>query len=285
MNYLKTTVLLGFLTGILVVMGSYIGGSQGALLMLILAGAMNFAAFWFSDKIVLMMYRAKEVGPQDAPELYRVVEKVASKSNIPMPKVFIIPENAPNAFATGRSPYHASVAATAGILQLLSEDELEGVMSHELAHVRNRDTLISTIAATIAGAITWAAQSLQWGAMFGGFGGRDNNDRGGNMLGALLMAILAPIAAMIIQLMISRGREYAADETGARLCGKPLALASALQKLQAYSGRIPMQAATPATSHMFIVNPFRGGFSSLFSTHPPMEERIRRLQELAREIA
>jgi len=285
MNYLKTTLLLGALTGVFLFLGQYIGGSHGLLIALIFAGIMNFVSYFWSDKIVLMMYRAREIDAQDAPQLFRVIERLSSKNNMPMPKVFIIPQESPNAFATGRNPNHAAVAATAGILRLLSEEELEGVMAHELSHVRNRDILISSIAATLAGAITYIAHMLQWGAMFGGMGGRDNDSRGGNMIGALAMAIMAPLAAMLIQMAISRSREYAADESGARLCGKPLALAAALEKLQAYSSRMPMQLATPSTSHLFIVNPLKGGLAALFSTHPPMEKRLARLRDLSREFA
>lgn len=282
MNTLKTTVLLGALTGLLVVLGNYLGGSNGATLALIIAGVMNFGSWWFSDKIVLAMYRAQQVSKDDAPVLYSIVERLAERNRMPMPKVYIINSESPNAFATGRNPSHASVAATVGILRLLSEDELEGVMAHELAHVQNRDTLTSTIAATIAGAITWIANMLQWSAMWGGMR-RDDDNRGG-ALGALAMAILAPIAAMLIQMAISRSREYAADESGARISGKPLSLANALSKLQRGSQMIPMAGGSPSTAHLFIVNPFRGGIASLFSTHPPMEERIKRLQALARQI-
>ncbi|HON09893.1 MAG TPA: zinc metalloprotease HtpX [Chitinispirillaceae bacterium] len=282
MNTLKTTVLLGALTGLLVVLGNYLGGSNGATLALIIAGVMNFGSWWFSDKIVLAMYRAQQVSKDDAPVLYSIVERLAERNRMPMPKVYIINSESPNAFATGRNPSHASVAATVGILRLLSEDELEGVMAHELAHVQNRDTLTSTIAATIAGAITWIANMLQWSAMWGGM--RRGDDNRGGALGALAMAILAPIAAMLIQMAISRSREYAADESGARISGKPLSLANALSKLQRGSQMIPMAGGSPSTAHLFIVNPFRGGIASLFSTHPPMEERIKRLQALARQI-
>ncbi len=283
MNTFKTTILLAALTGLLVVFGNMLGGSQGASIALLFAGVMNFASFWFSDKIVLSIYRAKPVGPQDAPQLYRIVERLAQKNNMPMPKVHIINTETPNAFATGRSPSHASVAATVGILRLLDEDELEGVMAHELAHVKNRDTLTSTVAATIAGAITWIATMVRWGALFGG-GMRSSDDNEGGVFGALAMAILAPIAALFIQMAISRSREYAADEAGARMCGKPLALASALTRLHQGAKMRPLAGGSPATAHMFIVNPFRGGMTSLFSTHPPMEERVRKLQELSRQM-
>jgi heat shock protein HtpX len=281
MNIAKTTLLLGILTCILVVLGQFIGGTQGAIGFFIFAAVMNFVSYWFSDKIVLMTYRAKQISEQDAPVLYRVVRRLSEQADLPMPKVYIVDNPTPNAFATGRNPAHASVAATTGILQMLSEDELEGVMAHELSHVKNRDILISSIAATIAGAITMIGNALQWGAMFGG--GRDDDERGG-MLGMIAMAILAPIAAMIVQLAISRSREYAADAAGARLCRKPLSLATALGKLENAVKQIPMQGGNPSTAHLFIVNPFRGGLLSLFSTHPPMEERIRRLEKLAEEI-
>jgi heat shock protein HtpX len=283
MNYAKTTLLLGVLTCMLVLFGQLIGGAHGAMGFLVFAAVMNFVSYWFSDKIVLMTYGAKEVSEGDAPVLYRVVRRLALKAELPMPKVYIVNNPTPNAFATGRNPAHASVAATTGILSALSEDELEGVMAHELSHVKNRDILISSVAATIAGAITMLANVVQWGAMFGG-GSRDDDDRGG-MIGMLAMAILAPFAAMIVQLAISRSREYAADDAGGRLCAKPLSLAHALGKLDMAVKRIPMQGGNPSTAHLFIVNPFRGGLLSLFSTHPPMEERIRRLEKLAREIA
>lgn len=248
---------------------------------LIFAGIMNFISYYFSDRIVLMMYRAQEVGPGDAPRLYRSVERLAMRAGLPMPKVYIIEDDSPNAFATGRNPEHAAVAATTGILNLLDDRELEGVIGHELAHVRHRDILIGSIAATIAGAITWLASMAQWGAIFGGFGGRDDEERGGNVIGLLLMAILAPIAAVLIQMAISRSREYAADRGGAEISGNPLSLANALGKLHAMADRIPMEAATPATAHMFIVNPLSGrSFAGLFSTHPPVEERIARLETM-----
>jgi heat shock protein HtpX len=280
MNYAKTTLLLGVLTCILVLLGQFIGGTQGAIGFFIFAAIMNFVSYWFSDKIVLMTCRAKEVSETDAPVLYRVVRRLSMQASLPMPKVYIVDNPSPNAFATGRNPAHASVAATTGILQILSEDELEGVMAHELSHVKNRDILISSIAATIAGAITMIGNALQWGAMFGG-ASRDDDERGG-MLGMIAMAIIAPIAAMIVQLAISRSREYAADAEGARLSHKPLMLAHALGKLESAVKQIPMQGVNPSTAHLFIVNPFRGGLLGLFSTHPPMEERIRRLEEMAK---
>lgn len=284
MNTMKTTVLLATLTGLLVVFGNMLGGSQGAFIALIIAGSMNFISYWYSDKIVLSMYRAQEVSESDVPVLYRIVKRLTEKNQMPMPRVYLINSESPNAFATGRSPDHASVAATTGILRILNEDELEGVMAHELAHVRNRDTLTSTIAATIAGAITWIAHIIKWSAIWGGGMRRSDNNRSGGVFGALAMAILAPLAAMMIQMAISRSREYAADEKGAQMSGKPLALANALAKLQKGAQIMPLRSGEPSTAHLFIVNPFKGGFSSLFSTHPPMEERIKRLQTLSRQM-
>jgi heat shock protein HtpX len=237
---------------------------------------MNFVSYFYSDKISLAMYRAKPVTRDELPRVYAVVERLTQKIGLPMPKIYVIPTDSPNAFATGRNPSHASVAVTQGILELLNDEELEGVLAHELGHVRNRDILISSIAATLAGAITFIARMGYWAALFGGFGGRDDRDRGGG-LGALLMIILAPIAAMLIQLAVSRSREYQADATGAHFTGNPYALASALRKLDAYSRRLPM-AATPSTAHLFIVQPLLGmNFGSLFSTHPPIAKRIERL--------
>jgi heat shock protein HtpX len=284
MNYLKTTLLLGILSAVLVLFGQFIGGTNGAITFLLIAAVMNFISYWFSDKIVLKMYKAKQVDEADAPRLYSIVKRLAENANLPMPKVFIVENATPNAFATGRNPEHASVAATTGILNILTDDELEGVMAHELSHVKNRDILISSIAATIAGAITMIANVVQWGAMFGGVSRGGDDDDHGNMLVAIVMAIVAPIAAMIIQMAISRSREYAADYAGAKMCKKPLSLASALGRLENGVKAIPMQGGNPSTAHMFIVNPFRGGIAGLFSTHPPMEERIRRLEQLSREI-
>ena len=276
-NYLKTALLLGLLTGLIVLCGGYFGGRSGALLALVFAGAMNFASYWFSDKIVLAMYRAKPVSQEEAPRFHAIVERLVARAGLPKPKLYLLPNPSPNAFATGRNPAHAAVAATTGILEVMDDEELEGVIAHELGHVKNRDILISSVAATIAGAITWLAHMAQWGAMFGGFGGRDDRDDRGGALGLLFMAILAPIAAMIIQMAISRSREYGADATGAQIAGNPYGLARALEKLGHLSKRIPMEA-TPATSHLFIVNPLSGrALLSLFSTHPPLEERIRRL--------
>jgi heat shock protein HtpX len=280
MNTFRTTMLLGLLTGLLVLAGGAIGGKSGMTFALIMAGVMNFASYWFSDKIVLAMYGAQQISENEAPDFYALVRQLAMQAGLPMPKVYIIPSETPNAFATGRNPDHAAVAATNGILRILTRDELMGVMAHELAHVRNRDILISSIAATIAGAITYLAQMAQWAAIFGG--GRSDDDEGGGMFGMILMAILAPIAAMLIQMAVSRSREFGADAGGAQIAGNPLHLANALRKLEMANQQIPMQQATPATAHMFIVNPLTGGgLMSLFSTHPPMAERLRRLEEMA----
>jgi heat shock protein HtpX len=269
---LKTVLLMTVLTAGLVLVGGWVGGEGGALVALVVAGAMNFGSYFFSDKIVLRMYRAREVTRAEAPALYEVVESLSRRAGIPVPRVAIIPGQQPNAFATGRNPEHAVVAATEGILQILDRDELEGVMAHELAHVRHRDMLISSVAATLAGAIMVLSR-------FGLFFGGGDRDRGGGAL-ALLVVILAPIAAMIIQAAISRSREFAADAGGAEISGKPRALASALQKLEATAKRVPLQG-NPATAHMFIVHPFRGGgIGKLFSTHPPTEERVERLLQM-----
>jgi heat shock protein HtpX len=282
---LRTTILLGALTGIIMAMGQWLGGSQGLTIAFIFAVVMNFGSYWFSDKIVLAAYGAKQVSEAEAPMLYRVVHNLALKAGIPMPKVYIIPQDSPNAFATGRNPQHAAVAVTEGITRLMNERELTGVLAHELGHVRNRDILISTIAATLAGVIIHVANMAQWAAMFGGFRRDDDREGGGGALGLILMAILAPLAAMVIQMAISRTREYAADDSGARLCGDPMALASALRKLGMASERIPMDA-SPQTAHMFIVNPLSGAsFTRLFSTHPPLEERIERLERMAGQRA
>jgi heat shock protein HtpX len=277
MNTLKTALLLTSLTLLLLFIGEYFGGQNGLILAFLFAGVMNFVSYFFSDKIALAMYRAQPVTREQAPRLYQIVERLTGKTGLPMPKIYVIPTDSPNAFATGRNPQHASVAVTQGILGLLNDDEMEGVLAHELGHVRNRDILISSVAATIAGAITFLARMGAWGAMFGGYGGRDDRDRGGGGFAALLMLILAPFAAMLIQLAVSRSREYQADETGAHITGNPYALASALQKLDAYSRRVPMQA-TPSTAHLFIIQPLLGmNFASLFSTHPPTAKRIERL--------
>ena len=279
MNTAKTAALMVGLTVLLVFAGGALGGQGGMIFAFVFALAMNGFSYWFSDKIVLKMYRAKEATEQEAPVLYDVVRDLAMRANMPMPKVYLIPNDAPNAFATGRNPSHAAVAATTGILRLLSREELTGVMAHELAHVRNRDILIGTVAATIAGAISLLGSMAQWAMIFGG--GRSDDDDGGGIVGLIAMMIIAPIAAMLIQMAISRSREYQADATGARLCGNPMWLASALRKLEAGSKRIPMNA-SPATAHMFIVNPLRGGgVAKLFSTHPPMDDRVARLEKMA----
>ncbi len=276
-NALKTTLLLGLLTGLFLFLGEYFGGQSGLIIALIIAGVMNFVSYFFSDKIALAMYRAKPVSREEAPRLYGIVERLTQRTGLPMPKLFVIPNDSPNAFATGRNPSHASVAVTQGILGLLNDEELEGVLAHELGHVRNRDILISSVAATIAGAITVLARMAYFGAVFGGYGGRGDRDRGGNALGALFMLILAPIAAMLIQFAISRSREYAADATGAHITGNPYALASALKKLEAYSRRMPL-VASPSTAHLFIVKPaISTELANLFSTHPPTAKRIERL--------
>ncbi len=277
-NNLKTVALLGLLTGVILFVGEYFGGQSGLVMALAFAAVMNFVSYFFSDKIALAMYRAQPISREDMPRVYNVVERMTQRVGLPMPKVYLIPTESPNAFATGRNPSHASVAVTQGILNLLNDEELEGVLAHELGHVRNRDILISSVAATLAGAITFLARMAMWGAMFGGLGGGDRDERRGGGLGALLMIIVAPIAAMLIQLAISRSREYQADATGAHFTGNPYALASALRKLDMYSRRMPM-AASPSTAHLFIVQPLLGGmdFASLFSTHPPIAKRIERL--------
>ncbi len=279
MNGLKTMVLMVTLTLLLVAVGGLLGGRSGMTFALIMAFGMNFITYWFSDKIVLRMYRARAVSEADEPELYGIVRRLAQRAELPMPKVYIIDEDQPNAFATGRNPGHAAVAVTTGIKRILSREELEGVIGHELSHVKHRDILVSTLAAAIAGAISYLAQMAQWAMIFGG--GRRDDDEGGSPIAALVMMIVGPIAAMLVQMAISRSREYGADESGARLAGNPLYLASALKKLQMASQRIPMDA-NPATSHMFIVNPLSGGgITKLFSTHPPIEERIARLESMS----
>lgn len=273
MNTLKTTFLMALLTVLLVFLGNAIGGQSGAMMAFILAVGMNFFSYWYSDKIVLRTYRAQEVSEAKAPQLYTIVRRLSQRAHLPMPKVYIIPNDTPNAFATGRDPNHAAVAVTEGIMRMLSEDELEGVIAHELAHIKNRDILISSVAATIAGAINM----LYYFGLF--FGGSDDDD--GNPIVGLLMIIIAPIAAMLIQIAISRSREFGADRVGAGICGKPMSLASALENLERGVKRIPMNA-TPTSAHIFIVNPLRGGgIRSLFSTHPSTQERVRRLREMS----
>ncbi|MEG9435903.1 zinc metalloprotease HtpX [Edaphobacter sp. HDX4] len=276
MNTLKSTFLLVLLTVFLVLIGDYFGGRNGMLMAFVLSVAFNFGTYFFSDKLALSMYRAQPVTREQLPRVYAVIDRLSARQNLPIPKVYVIPSESPNAFATGRSPAHASVAVTNGILNLLDDEELEGVLAHELGHIRNRDILTSSIAATLAGAITIMARMGYWASLFGGYDGRDDRDRGG--FTGLLMLILAPIAATLIQLAISRSREYEADATGARETGNPYALARALQKLDNYSRRIPLQA-SPATAHLFIVAPLlgSGGIANLFSTHPPVKDRIHRL--------
>lgn len=275
-NTFKTAFLLTALTLLLIFVGRIFGGQSGMLIALVFAAVLNFVSYFFSDKIALAMYRAKPVTREELPRAYQIVERLTQKIGIPMPKIYVIPSDSPNAFATGRNPNHASVAVTQGILGLLNDEELEGVLAHELGHVRNRDILISSIAATVAGAITYLAEIARWGMIFGGYE-RDQDNRGGGGFAALLMLILAPVAAMFIQLAVSRSREYQADETGAHFTGNPYALASALAKLDAYSKRLPLQA-TPSTAHLFIIQPFLGmSMGNLFSTHPPTAKRIERL--------
>ena len=288
MNGLRTTILLAALTALVVWIGDMVGGPNGAVLALIMAGAMNFFSYWFSDKIVLRMYGAQEITANDDPELYGLVQDLAGRAGLPMPRVYMIPEETPNAFATGRNPEHAAVAVTQGIRRILNKRELAGVLGHELSHVKHRDILISSIAATLAGAISYLAYMAQWGMLLGG--GRDREEGGGNnILGLLFMMIVAPLAAMLIQMAVSRSREYGADEGGAKVTGDPLALASALRKLHMGAQNIPLQtnqATASATAHMFIVNPLTGGgLANLFSTHPAMEERIARLEAMARDMS
>src|ERR1700716_2043790 len=278
MRVLRTTFLLTALTLVLITLGAYFGGRNGMTMALIIALIGNAFAYFFSDKIALWSSGAQPVTREQLPRLYEVMERLAAKANLPVPKLYVVPEAAPNAFATGRNPRHASVAVTEGLLQLMNDDELEGVIAHELSHVRNYDILISSIAATLAGAITWIAH---WGAWFGG-GSRDDRDRGGSGILGLLLFFLAPFAALLLQLGLSRQREFSADETGARMVGQPYGLMSALQKLGAYNQRIPTTSLSPSTSALCIVKPFfgNGTFSSLFSTHPPLEKRIQALREM-----
>ena len=277
-NVFKTAMLLAVLTAMLVLLGGALGGRQGMLIAFIFALVMNFASYWWSDKIVLAMYGAQPITEAQAPGLYNIVRRLASKAGVPMPRVYLVPSEQPNAFATGRNPEHAVVAVTEGIMRILDDDELEGVLAHELAHVTNRDVLISTIAATLAGAITYLAHMAQWAAFFGG--GRQSDDDGPSPVAMMLMAFVAPIAALLVQLAVSRSREFQADATGARLAGRTWGLSKALEKLDMASRAIPM-AANPATAHLFIVNPLSGqGLMRLFSTHPPMEERIARLRSM-----
>ncbi len=275
-NGIKTVLLLGLMSGVLLALGELLGGANGLVIAFVFAAIMNLGSYWFSDKLVLSMYRAQPVGPEH--RLYRMVERLTQRASLPMPKVYIIPDPSPNAFATGRNPSHAAVAATEGILQVLDEHELEGVIAHELAHVKHRDILISSVAATMAAAIMMVARMAHFAALFGGYGGRgDDRERGNNPIALLAMMILAPVAALLIQMAISRSREFAADAGGASIAGTPYGLADALRKIEAASKRVPLDA-NPATAHMFIVKPFSGGgITSLFSSHPPTEARIRAL--------
>ncbi|MGE0127740.1 MAG: zinc metalloprotease HtpX [Blastocatellales bacterium] len=276
MNRIKTVVLLAALTALVLFIGQAIGGQTGLIMAIVLAGAMNFVSYWWSDKIVLRMYHAQEVTEAESPELYGIVRQLAQRANIPMPRVYIIPEETPNAFATGRNPQHAAVAATAGLMRMLDRRELTGVLGHELSHVMNRDTLIMTVAAALAGALGYLAQF----AFF--FGGRSDDDDSPNPIVAIAGLVIAMIAAPLIQMAISRSREYMADEAGARLTDDPLALASALRKIEGWSKQIPMHSGNPETAHLFIVNPFSGGgIASLFSTHPSTQDRVARLEAMA----
>jgi heat shock protein HtpX len=288
MNGFRTTILLAALTALVVWIGQMFGGTHGAVIALVIAGAMNFFSYWFSDKIVLRMYGAQEITPNQDPELFGIVQNLTARAGLPMPRVYIIPEETPNAFATGRNPEHAAVAVTQGIRRILDKRELAGVLGHELTHVKNRDILISSIAATLAGAISYIAQMAQWAAIFGG-GSRDREEGGSNIFSLLFMMIVAPLAAMLIQMAVSRSREYMADAGGAKISGDPLALASALRKLHMGAQNIPMQvsdATASSTAHMFIVNPLTGGgLANLFSTHPAMEERIARLEAMSRDMS
>ena len=275
-NQFRTTILLAVMTALIIWIGHLFGGRQGMVIALLLAAGMNFFSYWYSDRIVLRMYHAQEVSSQQAPELYEIVRRLSSNAGLPMPRLYVIPKEAPNAFATGRNPDHAVVAVTQGLLRIMDQDEVTGVLAHELAHVKNRDILIGSIAATMAGAIMVLASMARWTAIFGG--GRHDDEGGSSTVGLIVMAVLAPLAAMIIQMAISRSREYLADSSGARFAGTPEGLARALDKLGRYSKKIPM-AANPSTAHMFIVNPLSGrSLMSLFSTHPPLEERIARLR-------
>ncbi len=279
MNTLKTGILLAAITGLFVAIGDYLGGQMGMVIAFGLAIVMNFTSYWFSDKIVLISQGAQELRPEDAPQLFDTVERLTANADLPMPRIYVVPGAQPNAFATGRDPQHAAVAVTQSIMALLTPSELEGVLGHELAHVRNRDILISTIAATMAGGIGMLASMARWSLIFGGFGGREDRDE--NPISLLIGIFVAPVAALLIQMAISRSREFEADATGARLSGKPLALASALQKIEAYAQARPM-GINPSMAHMYIVNPLRlEGLASLFRSHPPTEQRIARLQNLA----
>jgi len=281
-NMFKTFIFLAALTALFLFVGGALGGRTGMTVALVMAGAMNFFAYWYSDKLALKMSGAREVSEAETPQLHSIVAGLAQKAGIPKPKVYLIAQQTPNAFATGRNPDHAAVAVTEGVLRLLNREELEGVLAHEFAHIRNRDILISSIAAVIAGAITYIATMAQWAMLFGGFGSSDDDEGGaGGLVGGLIMMIIAPIAAALIQMAISRSREYQADATGAKICNHPMSLASALKKLDEWNHRMPMEV-NPATAQMYIVNPLTAAsVAKLFSTHPPIQERIRRLRSMA----
>ena len=284
MNRTKTMLLMAALTALVVFIGYALGGQTGLVLALLVAGAMNFASYWWSDKIVLRMYGAQEISERDAPELFRLVSDLTSRDDMPMPKVYIIPEDTPNAFATGRNPQHAAVAVTEGLLRMLDRRELAGVLAHELAHVKNRDTLVMTVAASIGGALSMLANMAMWSSLFGS--SSDDDEESSGLMGGMLGIIVAPIAASLIQMAISRSREFLADEAGAQMTGDPLALASALRKIESWSQQLPMHSGNPAMAHLFIINPFGGmsasGLLRLFSTHPSTEDRVSRLETLAR---
>lgn len=278
-NNMRTALLLGLLTGLIILIGGYFGGQGGMIIAFVVAGAMNIGSYWFSDKIVLSLYRAKPLEESQAPEIFAIVRHLTQQAGLPMPRIAVIPQDAPNAFATGRDPDHAVVAVTAGLVRLMDQDELTGVLAHEVSHIKHRDILIGSVAATLAGAVMVLASMARWAAFFGG--GSSDDENGGGVIGLLAMSLLAPIAAMLIQMAISRSREFKADETGARLAGSPHGLAAALTKLDQASRRIPL-AAQPSTAHMFIVNPLSGrSLAGLFSTHPPIEERVKRLTAMA----
>lgn len=280
-SFLKTTFLLGLMTGLLMLIGGILGGRGGVAIAFVFAAIMNFASYWFSDRMVLAAYHAQPLDASSAPELYSIVNELAHSAGIPMPRLFMIDSDTPNAFATGRNPKHAAVAVTRGIMRICTREELKGVIGHELSHVINRDILVSSVAATLAGVVMFVGTMARWGAIFGGFGGRDEDERGG-LFGLIFMALVAPLAAAMIQLAISRTREYQADASGARLTHNPLLLANALRKLEAANERMPMSDASPSTAHLFIVNPLSAeGIQRMFSTHPPIEERIRRLEQMA----
>lgn len=281
LNRVKTLVFLAALTGLFLWLGQAFGGRTGVVIALLFAIVMNFGVYWFSDRIVLRMYNAQEIGPPDAPQLYRLIQDLTLSAGLPMPRIYVVPESAPNAFATGRDPQHASIAVTNGLLSILNRDELRGVIAHELGHIRNRDTLIMTIVATIAGALSHMANMAMWGMFLGG-GNQAEDEEQGHPAGGLLAVFIAPVAGVLIQTAISRAREFLADEAGARISGNPLALASALRKLEHAKHRVPIEQGNPAMAHLFIVNPFIGtGLAKLFSTHPPTEERIAHLESMA----